>query len=48
MGEGGNGRREAAGAGSLGRRLAWFVALWFAGVAALGAIAYAIRLALGL
>ncbi len=30
------------------RQLAWFVALWIAGVAVLGAIAYAIRLALGL
>jgi hypothetical protein len=28
------------------RRLAWFVALWAAGVAALGAVALAIRLAI--
>lgn len=26
------------------RRLAWFVALWVAGVAALGAVAYGLRL----
>jgi hypothetical protein len=26
------------------RRLAWFVALWAAGVAAVGVVAYAIRL----
>jgi len=29
-------------------RIAWFVALWFAGVAAVGLLAMAIRLALGL
>jgi hypothetical protein len=28
---------------SLGRRLLWFVVLWVAGVAVLGAIAFAIR-----
>lgn len=28
------------------RRLAWFAALWLAGVAALAAVAYAIRFAL--
>jgi len=28
------------------RRLAWFVALWAAGVAAVGAVAYLIRLVL--
>lgn len=30
------------------RRLAWFVALWAGGVAAVAILAYAIRLALGL
>lgn len=30
------------------RRIVWFIALWCAGVAAVGALAYAIRLALGL
>jgi hypothetical protein len=30
------------------RRLAWFVALWLASVAALGLVAYAMRTALGL
>ncbi len=29
-------------------RIAWFVALWAAGVAVVGILAYAIRLALGL
>jgi hypothetical protein len=29
------------------RRLAWFVGLWAAGVAAVGAVALAIRLAIG-
>jgi hypothetical protein len=29
-------------------RLAWFAGLWFAGVAVLAVIAFAIRLALGL
>ena len=33
---------------SLSRRLAWFVGLWIAGVAVIAAIAYLIRLALGL
>ena len=28
----------------LGRRLAWFVGLWAAGVAAVGAVAYLLRL----
>jgi hypothetical protein len=28
---------------SLGRRLAWFVALWVAGVLAVGAVAWLIR-----
>jgi len=31
----------------LGRRLAWFVALWVAGVAAVAAIGLAIKLLLG-
>ena len=34
--------------GPLGARLAWFVALWVGSVVALGAVAYAIRLWLGL
>jgi len=33
---------------SLLRRLAWFAALWAAGVLALAALGYGIRLALGL
>lgn len=33
---------------SLPRRLGWFVLLWLAGVVAVAAIAYGIRLALGL
>jgi hypothetical protein len=33
-------------AGRLGPRLAWFVALWLAGLAAVGAVALLIRLAL--
>lgn len=33
---------------SLPRRLAWFVVLWAGGVAAIGLVAWAIRLALGL
>lgn len=32
----------------LGKRLAWFVLLWVAGVAAVGAAAWIIRLFLGL
>lgn len=32
----------------LASRIAWFVALWAGGVAAVGVVAYAIRLALGL
>ena len=32
----------------LSRRLAWFVALWVAGVAVVAAVAWALRLALGL
>jgi hypothetical protein len=32
----------------LGQRLAWFVFLWVAGVIAVGAVAWLIRLALGL
>jgi len=32
---------------SLPRRLAWFLALWLAGVLAVGLVAYAIKLALG-
>ena len=30
--------------GSLGSRLAWFVALWAAGVVAVGAVAWLLRL----
>ena len=30
------------------RRIGWFVLLWLGGVAAVGALAYAIRLVLGL
>jgi hypothetical protein len=33
-------------AGRLGSRLLWFVALWLAGLAAVGAVAMVIRLAL--
>jgi len=33
-------------AGSLPRKLAWFVALWAAGVLAVGVLAWLIRLAL--
>jgi preprotein translocase subunit Sss1 len=32
---------------SLPRRLAWFIALWAAGVLAVGLVGYAIKLALG-
>ncbi|MBA3041481.1 MAG: DUF2474 family protein [Alphaproteobacteria bacterium] len=32
---------------SLIKRLGWFVGLWFAGVLAVGVVAYAIKLALG-
>jgi hypothetical protein len=32
----------------MARRLAWFVALWAAGVAAVGSVAYLIRFWLGL
>lgn len=35
-------------AGGRLRKLVWFVGLWLAGVAALSAVAFAIRLALGL
>lgn len=31
----------------LARRLAWFVALWAAGVVSVAAVAYAIRMAIG-
>ena len=34
--------------GPLGRRLAWFIFLWIAGVVAVGSIAWIIRLFLGL
>jgi hypothetical protein len=34
--------------GSRWRKLAWFVGLWIAGVAAVTALSYALRLALGL
>ncbi|MEY9198763.1 hypothetical protein ABIA16_003879 [Sinorhizobium fredii] len=33
--------------GALGRRLLWFVWLWFAGVAAVSVVGLAIKLALG-
>lgn len=33
-------------AGGLGARLLWFLALWLAGLAAVGAVALVIRLAL--
>lgn len=39
-------RRDDPGARSLGRRLAWFVGLWVAGVATLGVIGLLIRAAL--
>ena len=42
---GGDGRMAGRG---LGRRLAWFVLLWAAGVAAVAAVAFAIRFWLGL
>ena len=32
----------------LGRRLLWFVGLWAAGVAAVGALAFLLRAAMGL
>lgn len=32
----------------LSRRLAWFAALWIAGVAVVATVAWAVRLALGL
>lgn len=32
--------------GPLPRRILWFIVLWLAGVAVLGAVAYAIRLVL--
>jgi len=38
--------REAQPAGSLPRRLAWFVTLWAAGVLAVGGIAWLIRMLL--
>jgi phage shock protein PspC (stress-responsive transcriptional regulator) len=38
-------RREAAPASRI-RRVAWFVGLWVASVAALGVVAYAIRWAI--
>jgi len=34
--------------GKLRHRLAWFAILWFAGVGGVSAIAYTIRLAMGL
>ena len=42
-GRGGD-RPEDAPAGSAATRLLWFVGLWVASVAAVGAVAYAIRL----
>ncbi|WP_146591919.1 DUF2474 family protein [Puniceibacterium confluentis] len=33
--------------GAVGRRLAWFVAIWLASVGALGLVAYGIRLVIG-
>jgi hypothetical protein len=38
----------ASGEKPLGQRLVWFVLLWVAGVVAVGAVAWVIRLALGL
>jgi type II secretory pathway component PulL len=35
--------RDTAEPGPLWRRLAWFVALWLAGVASVGMVAWAIR-----
>ena len=35
-------RRDAA-PGTLGRRLAWFAALWLAGLAATAVVAYGLR-----
>lgn len=40
--------RRATSSASLPRRLAWFAGLWLAGVAVVAAVAWAIRLALGL
>jgi len=37
------GRRQDEGAGTLGRRLAWFAALWLAGLAVTAAAAYGLR-----
>ena len=34
-------------AGSLGRRLAWFVGIWAVSVAALGLVAWLLRAAIG-
>ena len=34
--------------GGTGRRVAWFVGLWCASVAVLGAVAYGVRIWLGL
>jgi len=39
-GDGGERREEA---GPLGRRLAWFAALWLAGLLATAAVAYGLR-----
>jgi len=36
--------RDGAPTRSLGRRLAWFAVLWLLGVAAVGALAYGVRL----
>ena len=35
--------RRDAGRGTLGRRLAWFAALWLAGLAATAVVAYGLR-----
>lgn len=36
-------RRHEQAPGSLGRRLAWFAALWLAGLGAAAAVAYGLR-----
>jgi hypothetical protein len=41
------GKEEQAGVSQTVRQLAWFVALWLAGVVSLGIVALAIRWAIG-
>ena len=43
-----NDRPERGTSATLPRRLAWFAGLWLASIALLGAVAYGIRLWLGL